>query len=67
MTTDTDGILDRCAECGALGAFTRFANGHVIECSDGCGEYVGPYPSRVDAVTAWNVKQRKAKVGRMYK
>ena len=57
-TTDTDGILDRCARCGARARWV--ING--VEGTE-CAEIVMVPLSegRSELMTAWNKKQRKIK------
>ncbi len=65
--TDTDGILDRCAECGARAKFTigvsatpaGFLPNHV-KCSE-CANSIDYTWTSVDAMVEWNEAQRAKK------
>ena len=68
ITTDTDGILDDCFECGAPGVFFSLLNGQYrAECGAMCGEVTDCYRSQSEATIAWNVAQRRAKLGNRFK
>ena len=60
-TTDTDGILDRCAECGARAQFTeRDGAGDLAwgaQCSE-CANSVNFHISLDRAMVIWNQTQR---------
>ena len=61
--TDTDGILDRCAECGALAEFRGVPSRAYVQCSE-CANSTNPL-GIVNAMVEWNKAQRdvKAKEG----
>ena len=68
MANNTDGILDDCSECGAPGAMCTGWNGKCrAECADRCGEATDWLPDRAAAMIAWNLAQRKAKLGHRFK
>ena len=68
MTTDTAGILDDCFECGAPGVMCTGWSGQCrAECADRCGEATAWLPDRAAAMIAWNLAQRKAKLGHRFK
>ena len=58
---DTDGLLDRCAQCGARARSTHYYQdgypGHGAECTE-CANTVGPYATKLRAMVAWNATQR---------
>ena len=58
-TADTDGILDRCAECGEWARFvTDERNGtHGVECTE-CANAVAFHATRDRAMIVWNQTQR---------
>lgn len=59
--SDTDGLLDRCAECGARAGFAtnglRWFKHFRAGCTD-CCEQTGWFKEKYDAVIAWNLEQR---------
>lgn len=63
-TADTDGILDRCAECGERARFcTDGRNGlHGVECSE-CANAVALHATRDRAMVVWNKTQRHTAAG----
>ena len=57
---DTDGILDRCGECGSfVRVITDSAGRHGAECI-GCSNAVCGCASTSDAMVRWNREQRSA-------
>ena len=69
-TADTNGILDRCTECGARARFTTdVSNGqHGAECTE-CANAVAFHATRDRAMVVWNqtqrhIRWRKARAGK---
>ena len=60
--TDTDGILDRCAQCGESAAFHEFTIASYVQCSK-CAKATDFFPTQNEAAIDWNKRQRKAKKG----
>ena len=57
---DTDGILDRCSECGSfVRVIVDSAGRHGAECI-GCGNAVCGCESKSAAMVDWNRQQRSA-------
>lgn len=58
--TDTDGLSDRCAECGARSGVETDGIRARYRCKDCCN--TGPWDmDRFMAAIAWNLDQRKFK------
>jgi hypothetical protein len=64
MTTDTDGILNKCS-CGALACMRSWPSSGKrywqTECSDRCGEATGVCDRRDMAMAEWNQWMRGLK------
>jgi hypothetical protein len=58
--TDTDGILDRCAECGERAGVHRFTTASYVQCSE-CANATDFFRTEVEAVVEWNKAQRAIK------
>jgi len=58
---DTEGILDRCSDCGARAHRPRakLIGGWGVECSE-CANCITNARSRCEAMTKWNKAQRAA-------
>lgn len=58
---DTDGLLDRCAACGARAKFsTDVVIGAAVDCTE-CANGTGRCDDQTEAMIAWNKQQRFAK------
>jgi hypothetical protein len=58
---DTDGILDRCSECGERARYTSKDDGSLlwgVECSE-CANCIDFHQSRDRAMIVWNQTQRR--------
>ena len=58
--TDTDGILDRCAECGALAEFRGVPSKAYVQCTE-CANSTDYVCRIVDVMVGWNIAQRAIK------
>ncbi len=58
--TDTDGILDRCAECGERAGFHMFSTASYVQCSE-CANATDFFRTKAEAMAAWNKEQRAIK------
>ena len=54
---DTDGVLDKCAECGARARFVMVTFGWAVECSE-CVNCTNIVFYKDKAMTDWNKTQR---------
>ena len=65
MSIDTDGILDRCSECGARARFKERNIGfpYGVECSE-CANAVDYHQTKERAMIVWNQTQRHAIKGK---
>jgi hypothetical protein len=59
MSVDTDGILDRCSECGARAGFKMHDFGWSVECSE-CANMCPVSFYKDKAMIKWNIQNRKA-------
>jgi uncharacterized protein (DUF983 family) len=57
---DTDGILDRCAECGERAVFHVFSTASYVQCSE-CANATDFFRTKAEAMAGWNITQREAK------
>ena len=57
---DTDGILDRCAECGEHAGVHRFTTASYVQCSE-CSNATDFFRTKAEAMAAWNIAQREVK------
>jgi hypothetical protein len=62
--TDTDGIIDRCAECGALAEFRGVGpaglSSRHVQCTE-CANATDYTWTQADAMVEWNKAQRAIK------
>ena len=54
---DTDGILDRCARCGARARTIMHQSKHSVECTE-CPNAIGLFLHDIGAMLRWNKEQR---------
>ena len=69
IRSDTDGILDKCAECGAHAGWRPTINGDGPEWSASCTDCPNQTPfvaTKFDAAVLWNKAQRKKSIGKVH-
>lgn len=54
---DTDGLTDRCRECGERANIVKLVGGWIVECAE-CGNCIPFRDSKSAAITQWNIEQR---------
>lgn len=59
---DTDGLTDKCSECGTLVSINNYDGDWMVECLE-CANCSLFQNTKEQAVTEWNKSQRKATNG----
>lgn len=59
MSIDTDGIRDKCSECGGFTRAVKLVGGWVIDCMGCDNGYHMPCESENEAGWAWNKQERE--------
>ena len=61
VVPETNGVLDKCRECGAFPGFKKGWSGNwSVECTE-CPNCTNTFKERYQAMTTWNMEQRSPK------
>lgn len=60
LRAETNGVLDRCSECESYAAFIEGKKEWAVQCCE-CANGTNVMRHKFEAMTAWNIDQRKSK------